>query len=65
VVHSFGFCEGSSQVPPLRQMQSLNTPPQDPCRGLRLNSTPIDIPRIAMPMTRIAKNNCIIKITIK
>ena len=65
MVYSFGFCEGSSQVPPLRQMQSSITPPQDPCKGFRLNNTPTDIPRMAMPITKIARNNCICKITKK
>ncbi len=57
--YSSGFCEGSSQVPPLRQIQSFATPPQEPCKGLRLKIIPIDIPKIAMPITRIAKKNCI------
>ena len=52
-------------MPPLRQIQSFATPPQDPCKGLRLKITPIDIPKTAMPITSIAKNNCTIKITIK
>ena len=63
--YRLGFWEGSSQVPPLRQIQSFATPPQDPCKGFRLKMTPIDITKTAMPITSIAKNNCTIKITIK
>ena len=46
-------------MPPRRQTQSLATPPQEPCNGFRLKITPIDIPRMAIPITRIARKNCI------
>ena len=60
-----GFCDGSSQVPPLRQIQSLATPPHDPCRGFLLKIIPIDIPNKAIPITIIEKKNSIYKITQK
>jgi len=38
--------------------ESMATPPQEPCKGFRLKITPIDIPRMAIPITRIARKNC-------
>ncbi len=60
-----GFCEGSSQVPPLKHIQSLATPPHDPWSGFLLKIMPIDIPSKARPITIIERKNSIHKITIK
>ena len=60
-----GFCEGSSHLPPLKHMQSLTTPPHDPCSGFRLKMIPIDIPSKAKPITIIESKNSIVKITKK
>lgn len=61
----FGFCDGSSHVPPLKHTQSLATPPHDPCSGFLLKIIPMDIPSKARLITIIERKNSIHQITIK